>query len=123
MRIKLDPPAVPPPPEIEALLPLPCDARQADHRVSEAAGRLARLQARMAVWLLILLALAFTVPALLGAYPGLAIIAFIILLASSAAAAVRVFQAIMWVSFLRRVRAAIWNDPQSLKELCEAGQR
>ena len=118
MRVRLEPPGVPPPPELEGLMPLPCDPRRADEKVVGAIRLLAGVQARALAWLLLILALAAVVPALAGDYIVLAIAAFVLLLALSGAVAVRVFQAFIWTAFLRKVRNAIWADPQALKELC-----
>ncbi len=118
MRVRVEPPGVPPPPELEGLLPLPCDAREAEERVLGAMRTLAGLQARAMAWLLIVLAMALMVPVAAGDYVVLAILAFVALIAVSGAVAVRVFQAILWIAFLRRLRSALWTDPQVLRDLC-----
>ncbi len=117
-----EPPAVPPPPEVLEALGggggLPCDASRALDALEEAASRLGRVQGRMAALLAVGLAAAVAVPAAWGAAGFLVVL---LALAVSLAAAVRVFQALVWTLYLRRLYAAIRADPAVLEEACGGG--
>lgn len=108
-----------PPPRVLSSWALNCESpEKASESIQEALGVLGRYQARLLTRLIIILAIALIVPMILSDYIFIAILAVILVLATSAAFAIEVFQTFTWTAFLRSLRLYIVDNREALKEYC-----
>lgn len=108
-----------PPPRVLGDWSLNCESpEKANESIQEALGVLGRYQARLLARLVIILAIALIAPMILSDYILIAILAVILILATSAAFAIEVFQAFTWTAFLRSLRLYIVDNREALEEYC-----
>ncbi len=110
-----------PPPRILRSWALNCESpEKASESIQEALGVLGRYQARLLTRLVIILAIALIAPMILSNYILVAILAVILVLATSAALAIEVFQTFTWTAFLRSLRLYLVDNREALEEYCSS---